>query len=161
MELLRERPSDIGAIREVVEAAFPTAAEARLVEALRDAGDVVVSAVAIEHGAILGHVMLSRMVAPFAAVGLAPVAVRPDRQNQLIGSRLVGYALDLVRHDGWVAAFVLGDPRYYGRFGFSVDLAKGFRSPYARPHFMTLALEGNLPILSGKVGYAPAFADLE
>lgn len=160
MELLRERPSDIAAIRAVVEAAFPTAAEARLVEALRQAQDVVVSAVAVEDGAIVGHALLSKMTGPFPSVGLAPVAVLPRRQNQGVGTRLVRYALEAARDDGRIAAFVLGAPRYYERFGFSVDRARGFQSPYAGPHFMALALRGDLPILSGRVDYAPAFADL-
>ena len=153
MEFLRERPSDPAAIRAGVETAFPTPAEALLVETLRDAGDAVVSAVAVEHGAVLGHVMLSKMTGPFPMVGLAPVAVLPARQNQLIGSRLVTYALDLARSDGWLAVFVLGRPRYYARFGF--------QSPYAGANFMALALVCDLPICSGKFDYASAFASLE
>ena len=161
MEFLRERPSDLAAIRAVVEAAFPTPAEALLVKTLRDAGDAVVSAVAVEHGELLGHVMLSKMTGPFPMVGLAPVAVLPARQNQQIGSRLVTYALDLARNDRWFAVFVLGDPRYYGRFGFSADLAKGFQSPYAGSNFMALALGRDLPVRSGQVDYASAFASLD
>jgi putative acetyltransferase len=159
-EIRRERSSDIDAIRAVVEAAFPTKAEAVLVEALRAAGDAVVSAVAVENGTVLGHAMLSKMGGPFPIVGLAPVAVLPARQKQGIGSRVVTYALGLARESGWIGAFVLGAPTFYGRFGFSVDLARGFQSPYAGSHFMALALNGSLPLSAGQVDYAPAFAQL-
>lgn len=144
-----------------MKAAFPTQAEAALVDALREAGDVVASVVAVESGRLLGHAMLSRMTGPFPIVGLAPVAVLPNWQRRQIGQRLVSYALGLVQDDGWVAAFVLGDPHFYERFGFSVDLARDFQSPYAGSHFMVLPLSGVLPTRSGKVDYAQAFEDLD
>jgi len=55
---------------------------------------------------------------------------------------------------------VLGDPGYYGRFGFRADLAAGFVSPYAGPHFVVVALGGEVAVLAGEVGHAPAFAAL-
>ena len=45
-------------------------------------------------------------------------------------------ALDRAREGGWAAVFVLGDPAYYGRFGFSADAARGYASPYAGEHFL-------------------------
>jgi len=62
---------------------------------------------------------------------------------------------------GWGAVFVLGNPAYYGRFGFNAGDASGFTSPYAGLHFMVLALaRGGLPMLRGRVEYAAAFAKL-
>ncbi len=61
---------------------------------------------------------------------------------------------------GWQAVFVLGDPAYYGRFGFSVDAARGFDSPYAGGHFMVLTLERGAVPMTGQVRHAPAFARL-
>ena len=61
---------------------------------------------------------------------------------------------------GWEGVFVLGSLKYYQRFGFSPDRARGFESPYAGPHFMLLALNGDRPLVMGKVSYAPAFAAL-
>ena len=49
-------------------------------------------------------------------------------------------ALDRAREGGWAAVFVLGDPAYYGRFGFSADAARGYASPYAGEHFLALLL---------------------
>jgi putative acetyltransferase len=59
------------------------------------------------------------------------------------------------------AVFVLGNPAYYGRFGFCADHASGFESPYVGPHFIALALgRGEWPANSGKLRYAHAFAAL-
>src|SRR5580658_10159700 len=78
----REERSDDGtAIREIVTAAFGGAAEATLVDALRDAGDTVIALVAEEHGRVVGHLALLKMAAPFAALALAPVSVLPERQR--------------------------------------------------------------------------------
>ena len=62
---------------------------------------------------------------------------------------------------GWQGVFVVGDPAYYGRFGFDAAAACGFVSPYAGPHFMLLRLDPtpDLP-RRGAVAYAPAFAAL-
>jgi putative acetyltransferase len=59
--------------------------------------------------------------------------------------------------DRWLAVFVLGDPSYYRRFGFSVAAASGFSSPYAGDHFMGLALSGTMPAAMGALRHAPAF----
>ncbi len=83
-----EVPADIPAIRKLVEGAFGQPAEARLVDQLRGDGDAVISAVAIDAGNIVGHILFSKMATPFRALGLAPVAVAPDRQGKRIGSRI-------------------------------------------------------------------------
>jgi len=160
MILRDEQPADGDVIREVVQAAFGRAAEAQLVDRLRGDGDAVVSLVADEAGAIVGHVLLSGLRAPFKALGLAPVSVRPERQGAGVGSALVREALARARTDGWDAVFVLGDPAYYRRFGFDPEAAQGFGSPYAGPHLMALPLKGRLPVTQGRVDYAPAFAAL-
>ena len=49
-------------------------------------------------------------------------------------------ALDRAREGAWAAIFVLGDPAFYGRFGFRADAARGFASPYAGEHFMVVPL---------------------
>jgi putative acetyltransferase len=104
--------------------------------------------------------LFSKLTAPFRALGLAPVSVQPKRQNAGIGSRLIRGSLERAKQDGWLGVFVLGEPKYYCRFGFDAALARGFASPYAGPYFMALALGGELPINVGKIGHAPAFAAL-
>ena len=109
----------------------------------------------------VGHVMFSRMTAPFPALGLAPFSVMPRHQRQGIGRSLVEAGLKLARDGGWVAVFAVGDPAYYGYFGFRAELAERFSSPWGGPHLMALPLGASLPVRGGRVDYAPAFAGLE
>jgi putative acetyltransferase len=161
MQVRREQPDDHAAIHALHAASFPTQAEANLVDRLRDAGDVAISLVAEDAGEIVGHVLFSPMSAPFRALGLGPLAVAEASRRQGIAARLIEAGLAEARNTGWDAVFVLGDPAYYRRFGFSVKLAAGFGSPYAGPHFMALALQGMLSRHEGHVDYAPAFAALD
>ena len=138
MDVRLESPSDAAAIRAILEAAFPTAAEAGLVDELRRAGDVVFSLAAVDGVRIVGCVVFSKMVAPFPALSLGPIAVLPERQRGGVGSLLIRDGLARCEVGGWTAVFVLGNSAYYGRFGFRADRASGFESPYAGPHFMAL-----------------------
>ena len=159
-------PADAAGIRAVHEAAFPTALEADLVEALVRDGDAIVSLVDARQGEIVGHVLLSRMTVSgdgqdMRALGLAPVGVRPGFQGGGIGSGLIEAALAIARSTGEALVFVLGEPDYYARFGFSAATAAPFASPYAGPYFMALALRPGLaPPAAGTAAYAPAFSGL-
>jgi putative acetyltransferase len=156
-----EMPADVAAIRAVEEAAFRQPAEAQLVDDLRDAGDSIFSLVAVEGETVIGHVMLSRLKAPFPALALAPVAVRPERQRSGVGSQLIREGIARAEAAGWLGIFVLGDPAFYRRFGFDAGKASGFISPYAGPHLMALPLGRNeLPTDAGSMQHAPAFAKL-
>jgi len=166
VEVRAATPDDAAAIRRVHLAAFPTPAEAGLVEALERGGDRMISLVAIEGESIVGHILFSRMDAQgdgrvLSALGLAPVAVVPSRQRQSIGSTLIDAGLRAARSAGTDLVFLVGDPAYYGRFGFAVEIAVPFASPYAGPYFQAkiLAPDFELPTL-GRVDYAPAFAAL-
>ena len=78
-----EGPADEDAIRMVLEAAFPTPDEARLVALLRAGGHLLHSLVAAEDAVVVGHIAFSPVRVDGDAdaeggVGLAPLAVRPD-----------------------------------------------------------------------------------
>ena len=160
-------PTDAAAIRAVRRAAVPTSAEAELVERVERDGDAVASLVAERDGEVVGHLLLSRMEVGgdgrrFRALGLAPVAVLPPRQRVGIGSELIRGALAIAGARGEEYVFVLGEPEYYQRFGFSAATAAPFASFYAGPFLMALRLrEGVEPPASGKAHYAPAFARLD
>ena len=157
-----EIPADHLAIRQLHQAAFGRDVEADLVEALRREASAVLSLVAEEERQILGHVMFSRMQAPFRGLGLAPISVLPARQRKGIGSLLIRAGLAQARADGWEVVFVLGEPAYYLRFGFDPNKTSGFESPYSGPYLMAIALQGpELPCANGRVEYAPAFAGVE
>lgn len=152
--------TDHAAVRALVVAAFDTPAEADLIERLRPAGDVVIERVAVEGEAVIGHAILSRMTGPVRALGLAPLAVAPAARRRGVAAALVTDMLGSARRDGWRMVFVLGDPAYYRRFGFSAATAAPFESPYAGPYLMALVLGDDPPALSGRADYAPAFAAL-
>ena len=139
MQIRDERAGDRDAIHNLHAASFPTQAEAILVDRLREAGDIAISLVAEEESRIIGHVLFSPMTAPFRALGLAPVAVAEGSRRRGIAAQLIAEGLARAKTTGWEGVFVLGEPRYYGRFGFSVEAAAGFASPYAGPYFMALA----------------------
>jgi putative acetyltransferase len=128
-----------------------------LVEQLRARGDSIIALVAVEQARIIGHAMLSNMTAPFRALGLGPVSVRPDRQRSGVGSALIREALRQARQEGWDAVFVLGDPRFYRRFGFDPELAGEYTCLYAGPHLMVLCMSNDLP-RTGTIDYASAFS---
>jgi putative acetyltransferase len=161
IEIRDETQHDWKAVYQVISSAFGRSAEAELAEELRRAGDTVVSLVAEEDGQIVGHVLLSKMGAPFPALALAPVSVIPAKQRHGIGSALIKRAVDRARSEGWAAIFVLGDPNYYERFNFDTEAAAGFTSPYAGRHFMVLKLLQPLPVTSGELCHAQAFAALD
>jgi putative acetyltransferase len=157
-----ETRGDVSAVRRVVAAAFGRAAEADLVDALRESGDAVLSLVAEDEGEIVGHSLFSKLRAPGQCIALAPVSVTPGRQNQGIGSRLVREGLTRARREHWRAVFVLGAPEYYERFGFSAALADKFETEFPKPYFMALELTPRaLDDRTGAVIYAPPFLALE
>ena len=161
IEIRLERDGDRKAIRALVASAFPSPDEADLVERLRADGDVVYALVACEGDIVVSHILFSRMTAPFQALGLAPVSTAAASRRRGIAAQLIEAGLARARDDGWQGVFVLGDPAYYGRFGFDAALAAGFSSPHAGEHFMALTLGESLPTLTGAVAYAPAFAALD
>lgn len=161
MEIRSETAADFPAIRSLIEEAFPSSAEAELVDRLRQNGSAVLSLVADLDGQLAGHVMFSRMEWPDGALGLAPVAVLMPWRRRGIAAGLIREGLLRAAAEGWSAVFVLGDPAYYNRFGFAASEAEGFTSPYAGPHLMALALrEGALAERTGELRYPAAFAEL-
>jgi putative acetyltransferase len=164
----RECAADIQSIRAVVEAAFGRSGEADLVDALRRADALVLSAVASTGDRIVGHIALSPVtvhsessVSP--ALALAPVAVTPDRQRQGIGTALVRWALGECRRLGHEVVIVLGEPAYYHRFGFTPASLFGVACPFPTPPeaFMLLELAPDAAgERCGTVLYRPEFASL-
>lgn len=168
MMIRPETAGDIAAISGVIRQAFGShneaCAEADLVDRLRRDGDLVLSLVAEQDGELVGHVGFSRLwvvqdAHRIPGISLAPLAVLPDRQRKGAGRALVEAGHARLREAGETIGFVLGDPDYYGRFGFSLSAATAFDCQYAGPHFQVLRLASSAPD-AGAVEYAPAFNDL-
>lgn len=160
-----ERAGDAAGIREVHVAAFPTDAEARLVERLRATGNARVSLVAVAAGAVVGHALFSPVVlaasTPAYGLGLAPMAVVPPLQDRGIGSALIRDGIARCRALGVPFVVVLGHPAYYPRFGFERADRLGLRNEYgATDAFMVIGLRaGGIPPAGGLVRYGPEFAE--
>jgi putative acetyltransferase len=157
-----ESPTDAAALCALISAAFERAphrsgTEASIVEALRAAGALTISLVAVEHDEIVGHAAFSPVTinGEWAGwFGLGPVAVRPDRQRNGLGQALISCGLDRLRNTDAAGCVVLGDPRYYRRFGFVSDPA--LRYGNVRPEFFQRLLFKGVPP-KGEVAYHQAF----
>ena len=160
-KIRKEETKDIEQVREVVRAAFPSDAESRLVDALRANGKATISLVAENGEDVIGHILFSRVTttprSDAKGIGLAPVAVRPDAQSQGIGSSLIIEGLRLCEELGFDYCVVLGDPRYYQRFGFRKASPLGIRNEYGvNDEFMVIRFSGRGT--SGLVQYGSEFA---
>ncbi|HVU20895.1 MAG TPA: N-acetyltransferase [Rhizomicrobium sp.] len=151
-------------IAAVVEAAFRSKygngeGEVALIAALRAGGNVVAELVAMDAGCVVGHAMFSRMATePGRSIAaLAPVCARVGRQKCGIGSALIRAGLEACRDLGIGAVVVLGDPAYYGRFGFSAAKVQGIACAFAGPHLQALELIPDALKDVAALAYAPAF----
>ncbi len=124
MLIRHETASDIPAISRLVTEALlmlpqSTGTEAGIVEKLRAEGALALSLVAEDEGEVIGY-----LAASAARIGtqdgwglIGPLVVLPSRHRQGIGTALMAEALRRLRETSRGAALV-GDPAYYGRFGF-------------------------------------------
>lgn len=106
---------------------------------------------------IIGHVGFSPVTLSGGETGwfcLAPLSVTPERQGEGVGSRLAREGFAALERLSAAYCVVVGDPAYYGRFGFRhVEgvSAEGIPDEY----FTVLRLHGGTP--SGIVGFHPGF----
>ena len=161
----REAPADAGAVREVNTLAFGQPDEATLVDRLRRRAEIYLGLVAVDDRAIVGHILFTPV--PLHAdenlvtlLALAPMAVRPGRQRQGIGSALVREGLAACRAAGHDLVVVVGHPDFYPRFGFVRARRLGITSEPAFPDeaFMVAELApGALGGRHGVIRYGPEF----
>jgi putative acetyltransferase len=157
-----ETPADVTAIDAVTKAAFLLAAHASrtehfIVQALRAAGALEISLVAEMDGTVVGHVAASPVSISDGSrgwFGVGPVSVLPQFQRRGIGTLLVREALRGLRDGGTAGCVLLGDPAYYGRFGFRVE--PGLILPDVPSEYFQ-ALSWQSPLPRGTVSYHEAF----
>ena len=158
----KEYPADIAAIRELLVAAFPSPAEAELVDELRASAHLSISLVAVDDGVVIGQVAFSPISVDGVTLGLGlgPLAVRAERRRQGVAERLVREGLELCRNANVGLVVVLGDPRYYARFGFEAARRHELRDEFqAGDAFQAVELvNGTIRPGGGLVRYCSEFA---
>ncbi|MCP8689867.1 GNAT family N-acetyltransferase [Marinobacterium sedimentorum] len=168
MNIREEKPGDLEAVEALTYLAFenhpyhvpgakPT--EHLIVNRLRASGALTLSLVAEEGGVIVGHIAFSPVTVEGQACGwfgLGPVSVRPERQGQGIASQLIRQGLRNLEARGAEAVVLVGEPAYYGRFGFKANPDLVFPGVPAE-YFVVLRLREDIKVPAGLVGFHKAF----
>ena len=164
----QEKPFEYRDIYNLVKDAFQTAKvadrkEQDYVDKLRASGNYIpeLALVAEEDGKLVGHIMLTKTYiigvgSKFDVLLLAPLSVALQYRNRGIGSKLVEKSLELAKNMGYTAVFVVGDPAFYGRFGFKSSVLFGVKHvpPIADEYVMVRELSvGSLTGVSGTVTF--------
>ena len=165
--IAKEQPEDIEAIHRVNLAAFKGGGEADVVDELRSSCDDFISLVAKCNGQVIGHILFTpvRIVQiedwTVSGMGLAPLAVLPEFQGEGIGSALCEEGLKRIESEGYPFVIVLGDPRYYSRFGFTRASKHGITSSFEgipdEASMITVFDQQVMADVSGIAYYQPAF----
>lgn len=157
-----EALKDSLAIRTLTNAAFmgvehSSQTEGAIVDALRAADALAMCLVAEQDGLVIGHVAFSPVLingADIGWVGLGPVSVSPSFQSRGVGSMLINEGLGRLATRGAQGCVVLGEPKFYSRFGFRSDHALSY-GDVPPAYFQSLVLAGEPP--SGEVTYHAGF----
>ena len=158
-DIRQEKSGDEAAIAEITRLAFAgkdyaDGTEEALPGALREAGALVLSLVAVSGKQIIGHVALSpAKIGAGRWLALGPVSVRPECQGQGVGSALVNHATAVAQAYGRDGVVLLGDPAFYGRLGFVCSPRLTYQGK-SSPYLQVMAF-GDMP--AGDVEFHPAF----
>lgn len=163
MIIRNEQSTDIEAISEVTVAAFQNHPisndkEQLIIKALRDADALAISLVAEIDGKIVGHIAFSPVTISDGSPnwhGLGPVSVLPEYQKQGIGKSLIHEGLSLLKARGSKGCVLVGDPHYYGRFGFRNILGLIYEGV---PQEFFLALLFDKKVTQGTVKFHEGFS---
>ncbi|MDQ6480383.1 N-acetyltransferase [Dyadobacter sp. LHD-138] len=158
----REQPQDEYPIEKLTQSAFLSAPHSNrneqfIVNALRRVGQLTISLIAEQDDEIQGHVAISPVTISSGDkgwYGLGPISVLPGHQKQGIGTQLMKAALHDLQALGALGCVVLGDPKYYERFGFKVNASLVLPNVPAE-YFLVLPFKHDVPV--GTVCYQEAF----
>ncbi len=143
--------------------AFPNEELRPLVRDLLQDTPNLLSLAAFVEPTLIGHIVFT----PCGVTGgngavalLGPLAVATAWQKAGIGSALVRAGLDRLRPAQFDQVFVLGDPAYYGRFGFEAErsVAPPFPLPEEwREAWQSIALRRDAPKQRGTLSLPRAW----
>lgn len=155
---------DAASIDSLLRRCFETSAEAELVQQLREDGLLTLGVVATDdEGQVLGYAAFSPVTVngeDHQWVALAPLAVDQSIRGQGLGSQLIYEGLDTLNEFGYAAVVVMGDPAYFGRYGFepAARYQLQCRRSAGRSAFLIYKLADNVfSGAEGQIGYAEPF----
>ena len=160
----QEKRFDFLSVYDLVKVAFQTAKVANgneqdYVNKLRaNANYIPELALVAEEGAkLIGHIMLTKTYVAtdglkFQALLLAPLSVALEYRKRGVGSKLVRESFGLAKNLGYKAVFVVGDPAFYGRFGFKSSVKFGIKHVPAIPDEYVMFHEFSAGALAGVTG---------
>jgi len=150
----------------VHKSSFPTTAEANLVLGLAKTDSYLdeLSLAGVVDGRYVAHVLFSNIVIKSAtgeipASALAPVATLPRFRALGIASHLIEYGIASARKTRSEFIVVVGDPKFYSRFGFVAANKYNISAPFAvaDEHFMALKIGSIKNFSGGVVEYSEPF----
>ena len=166
MDILHEAPAEAGAREALLDLALGPDRRRKTSERLRE-GRLPAEGLALvarDGGRLVGTVRLWPIMAGpnRPALLLGPLAVTPDRQGEGVGAALMRTALERAAALGHGAVLLVGEPCFYGRFGFASALTDRLwlPGPYDRPRLQGLelapgALDGAAGLVSAAGHRAP------
>ena len=160
IQIRHERPADIPAREALLDEAFGESRRRKASERLRKGRLPAegLSFIAADGRRVIGTARLWSVACASgqSALLLGPIGVAADRRHIGIGAALVRKAVREARKAGHGAIFLVGDPPYYGRFGFRGDKTAGLRLPGPYERRRLLALELIPGALDGAAGMVAA-----
>lgn len=151
--------NDLG-VGNLLTLAYEGPAQAQLVQALRRAGHMGVELVGLHEGQVVGYIGFCKHLSPEGWFAVSPLGVLPTWRDKGIGADLVRYGLDFARRAGARAITVLGDGRYYQRFGFTYKSAENLTTPYDAANTLLYPIAPGTAFATEHLVYPPAFNDL-
>lgn len=149
-----------GGVRALLEKAFGPQRLQRAIYRLREGvpPDPALCFVMVNtHGQVVGVVRNYRVrVGAHAgrALLLGPIAVAHSHEKLGLAARLIRHVITFARQRGYQIIYLVGDPNYYGEFGFKATAAAQVNIENLEPGKIILGLEltDNVPQLRGRIG---------
>lgn len=163
-EIIHQRPEDAEKIPDLLDKCFGSDRQKKTVYKLRQNVDALaeLSFVAYVENEMVGTIEYWPILIDgrHEALLLGPIAVDPDWQGKGIGVALIRQSLALAAEFGHQRVILVGDPQYYGRFGFVAASGQGLDlpGPVEIDRFVVKPLTADgLTGVSGMIGKAQDF----
>lgn len=167
LKIRQENKNDYEEVYNVIKKAFEVAEhsdgnEHNLVIALRKSNNFIpeLSLVAINDNKIVGYILFTKIkIGKYEELALAPLGVLPEYQRQGIGSELIKEGHKIAKKLGYHYSIVLGNEKYYTKFGYVPAIKYEIKSPFDVPsqNFMAIKLNDTDTEVIGIVKYAKEF----